>query len=94
MRRILIDKARQKANRKRGREMVVEELHESQIEMTAPAEEILAVHGALEALFAEEPRPRKWSSCATSWDDDSGNCRGAGAFSAQRRPALAICAPG
>ena len=54
MRRILIDKARHKASLKRGQEPVVEELHESQIEMTAPAEEILAVHDALDALSAED----------------------------------------
>ena len=54
MRRILIDKARQKATLKRGQEQAVEELHESQIEMVAPADEILAVHEALDALSAED----------------------------------------
>lgn len=54
MRRILIDKARQKASLKRGQKLELEELHESQIEMTAPAEEILAVHEALDALSAED----------------------------------------
>src|SRR6185369_4586383 len=49
MRRILIDKARQKASLKRGHEQAAEELHESQIEMTAPADEILAVHDATDA---------------------------------------------
>ena len=54
MRRILIDKARHKASLKRGQEQSPEELHESQIEMTAPADEILAVHDALDALAAED----------------------------------------
>ncbi len=54
MRRILIDKARQKASLKRGQEQAVEELHESRIEMTAPADEILAVHDALDALSAQD----------------------------------------
>ena len=54
MRRILIDKARQKASLKRGQEQSPEELHESQIEMMAPADEILAVHDALDALAAED----------------------------------------
>jgi RNA polymerase sigma factor (TIGR02999 family) len=53
MRRILIDKARQKSSLKRGQNSP-EELHESQIEMTAPADEILAVHDALDALSAED----------------------------------------
>ena len=54
MRRILIDKARQKASLKRGADQPQEELHESQIAMTAPADEILAVHDALDALSAED----------------------------------------
>ena len=54
MRRILIDKARQKASLKRGADQPPEELHESQIEMTAPTDEILAVHDALDALAAED----------------------------------------
>jgi RNA polymerase sigma factor (TIGR02999 family) len=54
MRRILIDKARQKATLKRGQEQAVEELHESRIEMVAPADEILAVHEALDALSAQD----------------------------------------
>ena len=54
MRRILIDKARQRASLKRGHEQAAEELHESQIEMTAPADEVLAVHDALDALAAED----------------------------------------
>ena len=54
MRRILIDKARQKASLKRGADQPLEELHESAIELTAPADEILAVHDALDALSAED----------------------------------------
>jgi len=54
MRRVLIDKARQKASLKRGQEQTPEELHESQIEMTAPTDEIMAVHDALDALAAED----------------------------------------
>jgi RNA polymerase sigma factor (TIGR02999 family) len=54
MRRILIDKARQKASMKRGPGQPLEELHESRIEMAAPSDEILAVHEALDALSAED----------------------------------------
>jgi RNA polymerase sigma factor (TIGR02999 family) len=54
MRRILIDKARRKASRKRGADPARAELHESAIELRAPAPEILAVHDALDALQAED----------------------------------------
>ena len=54
MRRILIDKARHKASLKGGEAQPREELHESRIEMAAPADEILAVHEALDALTAED----------------------------------------
>jgi len=54
MRRILIDKARQKASLKRGQEQPLQALHESEIALTAPTEEILAVHEALDALAAED----------------------------------------
>jgi RNA polymerase sigma factor (TIGR02999 family) len=54
MRRILIDKARHKASLKRGKDQPLEELHESRIEFSAPADEILAVHDALDALSAED----------------------------------------
>ena len=54
MRRILIDKARQKSSLKRGLDQPLEELHESRIEMPAPSAEILAVHEALDALAAED----------------------------------------
>ena len=54
MRRVLIDKARQKASLKRGADQPLDELHESAIESTAPTDEILAVHDALDALAAED----------------------------------------
>jgi len=54
MRRILIDKARQKASLKRDGGQPAEELHASQIALVAPADEILAVHDALDALSAED----------------------------------------
>src|SRR5215510_7096940 len=46
MRRILIDKARRRASLKRGMDQPLEELHESRIELSAPADEMLAVHEA------------------------------------------------
>jgi len=54
MRRVLIDKARHKASLKGGSDLRLDELHESRIEPTAPSEEILAVHDALDALAAED----------------------------------------
>ena len=54
MRRILIDKARQKATLKRDHPHPEEERPESQIELTAPPNEIVAVHEALDALAAED----------------------------------------
>ena len=54
MRRILIDKARQKASLKRGLDKPIEELHESRIEIAVPSDEILAVHEALDGLAAED----------------------------------------
>ena len=55
MRQILIDQARRKSSQKRGSNLVMEELHESRIELRAPSAEILAVHEALDALAAEDP---------------------------------------
>jgi RNA polymerase sigma factor (TIGR02999 family) len=55
MRRILIDKARQKASQKRGGAQAAEELHESRIALGAPSQEVLAVHEALDQLAAEQP---------------------------------------
>ena len=54
MRRILIDKARRKATVRHGSGQTPGQLHESQIELRAPPEEILAVHEALDALAAED----------------------------------------
>ena len=55
MRRILIDRARSKAAEKRGAGRALLELDESQIELAAPASEVIAVHEALDLLAAEEP---------------------------------------
>ena len=54
MRRILIDKARQKSALKRDQGQSLDDLPEAQIELTAPADEIVAVHDALDALAAED----------------------------------------
>jgi RNA polymerase sigma factor (TIGR02999 family) len=55
MRRILVESARRKGRLKRGGKMELQELEESKIEMTAPSEEVLAVHEALDQLAAEDP---------------------------------------
>lgn len=54
MRRVLIDRARQKASLKRGSGQPMDELHESLIESAMPTDEILAVHEALDRLAAED----------------------------------------
>ncbi len=54
MRRILIDKAREKASLKREQPRSLAEVDEAVIEPTAPTDEILAVHDALDALAAED----------------------------------------
>jgi RNA polymerase sigma factor (TIGR02999 family) len=54
MRRVLIDKARQKASLKCGAGRSPEELHESIIPSGAPSDEMLAVHEALDRLAAED----------------------------------------
>jgi RNA polymerase sigma factor (TIGR02999 family) len=54
MRRILIDRARSKAAQKRAGAQSLEELHESEIELPAPTDEVLAVHDALDGLAAED----------------------------------------
>jgi RNA polymerase sigma factor (TIGR02999 family) len=54
MRRILIDRARRKASPKHGGDLSREQLHESRIEIRAPAGELLAVHEALEQLAMED----------------------------------------
>ena len=56
MRRILVDHARRKQSQKRGGGSQHEELNESALVLTAPADELLAVHEALDAL-AREDRP-------------------------------------
>ncbi len=50
MRRILIDRARRRAVREAAGLASPEELHESNIEVHAPADELLAVHEALDGL--------------------------------------------
>jgi RNA polymerase sigma factor (TIGR02999 family) len=55
MRLILIDKARRRAALKRGEDMALTELDESRVELAAPADEVLAVHEAIDALAAQEP---------------------------------------
>ena len=55
MRRNLVESARRKGRLKRGGKMELQELEESKIEMTAPSEEVLAVHEALDQLAAEDP---------------------------------------
>jgi RNA polymerase sigma factor (TIGR02999 family) len=54
MRRILIDRARSKAAHKRQGVRSLEELHESEIELPVPSDEVLAVHEALDGLAAED----------------------------------------
>src|SRR5262245_52886681 len=54
MRRILVDQARRKESQKHGGDRAREELHESRIELRAPAAEVLAVQDALDALEAED----------------------------------------
>ncbi|MDB6129452.1 MAG: polymerase subunit sigma, partial [Verrucomicrobiales bacterium] len=54
MRRILVDHARKKNSQKRGSGVSHEELDESSIVLTVPADELLAVNDALDALQAED----------------------------------------
>jgi len=55
MRRILVDHARRKTSLKRGGGSEREELHESQLALTAPPDELLAVHEALAELAGKDP---------------------------------------
>ncbi len=55
MRRILVDHARRKQSLKRGAGALREELHDSVLVLTAPPDELLAVHEALDQLAAEDP---------------------------------------
>ncbi len=54
MRRILVEHARRKQSLKRGGEFEREELTESAIVLSAPADELLAVNDALEKLASED----------------------------------------
>jgi RNA polymerase sigma factor (TIGR02999 family) len=54
MRRILVDHARRKQSLKRGGRAEREELHESVLVLTAPPDELLAVHEALDKLALED----------------------------------------
>jgi RNA polymerase sigma factor (TIGR02999 family) len=56
MRQILIDVARRKQRLKHGGDLAGEEFHESRIAMVVPADELLAVNDALEALAREDPQ--------------------------------------
>ena len=55
MRRILVESARRRQSLKRGAGAAHEELHESVLVLTAPPDELLAVHEALDQLAAEDP---------------------------------------
>jgi RNA polymerase sigma factor (TIGR02999 family) len=56
MRRILVDHARRKQSLKRGAGAVREELHDSVLVLTAPPDELLAVHEALDEFAAVDPQ--------------------------------------
>jgi RNA polymerase sigma factor (TIGR02999 family) len=56
MRRILVEHARRKLARKRGAGAQRVELDESGLVLAAPAEELLAVHEALDRLAAHDPQ--------------------------------------
>jgi RNA polymerase sigma factor (TIGR02999 family) len=55
MRRILVERARRKRVLEKGGFGEKEELHESDLLVAAPAEELLAVHEELDRLAAEDP---------------------------------------
>lgn len=55
MRRILVEHARRKDSLKRGGGNEREELHESKLALTAPSDELLAVHEALDELAQKDP---------------------------------------
>ncbi len=54
MRRILVEHARRKQSLKRGGEFERQELNESALVLSAPPDELLAVHEALEKLAVED----------------------------------------
>lgn len=55
MRRILVEHARRKLSQKRGGGAIHDELKETSIVITAPPDELLAVHEALDKLAREDP---------------------------------------
>jgi RNA polymerase sigma factor (TIGR02999 family) len=55
MRRILVDSARRKATRKHGGDRDRQPRFDSDVAATAPSEEVIAVHEALDALQIKEP---------------------------------------
>ena len=55
MRRVLVDHARRKRSLKRGGGLQREEIRENDIVLAVPADELLAVHDALDALALEDP---------------------------------------
>lgn len=55
MRRILVEHARRKGSLKRGGGNKREELHESQLALTMPPDELLAVHEVLDELAQKDP---------------------------------------
>jgi len=55
MRRILVDRARRKAAAKRGGPDARRQAFDSDLAETAPAEEVVAVHEALDQLHATDP---------------------------------------
>ena len=55
MRRILVDHARRKQSAKRGGGVGHQDFDESALVLTAPPDELLAVHEALDKLTAEDP---------------------------------------
>jgi RNA polymerase sigma factor (TIGR02999 family) len=55
MRRILVDRARQRACAKRGHDPSHTELSDSKLEAVAPDDQILAVHAALDELARRDP---------------------------------------
>jgi RNA polymerase sigma factor (TIGR02999 family) len=56
MRRILVDHARRKLAAKRGARPLREEMDDSFLVVTAPADELLSVHEALDDLATEDPK--------------------------------------
>lgn len=54
MRRILVDHARRKHSQKRGGNLERVDLEETRLVLAAPAEEVLAVHEALDRLTSED----------------------------------------